>query len=266
MSDRNETDAAAISDPAAYNDANGSGDASEKALAVNIRKYRKQGIIFASCGLAGVVIATLLLERSGFSNLWIAVPLATAVFLQFEYAATVEQSFIGETQRQANQQKSPSGSGRNEEVDAINAVIGKLMPIVNTDLLLPVLDLLEDAMKSTFPAIFSSVLDAVRIDEMDLGVTPFRLNHIKRLADDERIAENHDPGTDNAHFVNMEICFAYDGLDRKAASENVHMIVYIAAGIKKWSTFELPVFAELQSASGTMRVRAELISDPPFIR
>lgn len=137
---------------------------------------------------------------------------------------------------------------------------------VNTDLLLPVLDILEDAMKATFPQIFSSVLAAVRIEEMDLGVTPFRLVHVKQLDDSEPLAENHDPGTDHTRFVNMEITFAYDGLDRRSASDNVHMIVYIAAGLPKWSTFEMPVFAELQSASGTMRVRAELISDPPFVR
>ena len=44
------------------------------------------------------------------------------------------------------------------------------------------------------------------------------------------------------------------------------MIIYIATGISKVATIELPTFIELQSAAGTMRVRAELISDPPFVR
>lgn len=44
------------------------------------------------------------------------------------------------------------------------------------------------------------------------------------------------------------------------------MIVYIAAGASKLATAELPTFVELKGASGCIRVRAELISDPPFIR
>ena len=268
----NETNTASISDCKSHDQSGVSGVSSpERALAVNIRKYRKNGIVLACVGLLVIVGVTLLLDRSSYSNFWLLPLLAGIAFLQFEYAANVENEFIGEFQRVRNDDKKATAHEdpvlpKLESAEWINTVIGKLMPIVNTDLLLPVLDLLEDAMMSTFPRIFASVLAAVRIDELDLGVTPFKLVHVKLLDADEPIAENHKPESDSSRFANMEITFAYDGLDRHAASNNLHMITYIAAGVKKWSTVEIPVFAELQSASGTMRVRVELISDPPFIR
>ena len=44
------------------------------------------------------------------------------------------------------------------------------------------------------------------------------------------------------------------------------MLVYVAIGLEGIQTVEIPIFAELSSASGVMRTRVELISDPPFVR
>lgn len=266
------TDSASLDSSHGYSRGYAGGDnIGQKALALNIRKYRTNGMVFATVGLASIILATLFLERSTFSILWIFPVLATVAFLQFEYAANIENAFIGEVQRLQNEEEKPSKEKESsltspESAEWLNEVIRKLVPIVNTDLLLPVMDLLEDAMASTFPRIFSTVLAAVRIDEVDLGVTPFKLVHMKQLDVEEPIAEHDEPGSDTSRYVTMEATFAYDGLDRHQASDNVHLLMYIAAGVKKWSTVDIPVFAELQSASGTMRVRAELISDPPFVR
>lgn len=44
------------------------------------------------------------------------------------------------------------------------------------------------------------------------------------------------------------------------------MIVWVALGIPKLSTVEIPIFAEVQAASGVVRAQVELISDPPFVK
>lgn len=124
-------DGASVSDRASYNDATG-GNAGQNARAVTISKYRRNGVLFTSLGLLVLILATIWLDRSEHSNLWIVGLFAAISFLQFEYAANVESSFIGETQRLVNQEKSPTRRGDSPEVETaewINNVIGKLLPI-----------------------------------------------------------------------------------------------------------------------------------------
>lgn len=92
-----------------------------------------------------------------------------------------------------------------ETVEWLNAILAKLWPILNTDLLLPALDIVEDAMKDRFP----TIIDTVRIDDLDLGVTPFRVLSIKQLDPDQPIAERHELDSDSTRHVNMEIDFEY---------------------------------------------------------
>jgi Ca2+-dependent lipid-binding protein len=98
----------------------------------------------------------------------------------------------------------------------MNAVIAKLWPIINTDLALPLLDIVEDALKDKYP----NLIDTVRIEELDLGVTPFRIVKMKYLDPKERISEGHDVESDSSRFVNMEVDFEYRGENRKVASVN----------------------------------------------
>lgn len=99
----------------------------------------------------------------------------------------------------------------------LNAIIRKLWPILNTDLLIPILDLVEDALKDEFPRLISSV----RIEGLDLGVNAIRVVSMKHLDPDIKIAEKHELESDSSHFVNMEIEFVYEGEERKNASVSV---------------------------------------------
>lgn len=122
------------------------------------------------------------------------------------------------------------------------------------------LDLLEDAVKLQMP----SIVDAVRVEELDLGLNPIKIIGFRRLDPSEQIAENYEPEDDNSRFVNMEVDFAYQGQNREKASDNTHMIIHIAAGLHKLQTVEMPIFVELQAVRGIVRVRLELVSDTPF--
>lgn len=44
------------------------------------------------------------------------------------------------------------------------------------------------------------------------------------------------------------------------------MLVWVAVGVGGVSTIEIPIFAEVSAASGSVRTRMELISDPPFVK
>lgn len=44
------------------------------------------------------------------------------------------------------------------------------------------------------------------------------------------------------------------------------MLVWVAVGVNGVSTIEMPIFAEVAAASGSVRTRIELISDPPFVK
>lgn len=101
-----------------------------------------------------------------------------------------------------------------ETAEWLNALIAKLVPIVNTDLLLPLMDILEDALKNRFP----NIISAVRVDEIDLGITPFRVRKMTRMDPSKPISEKHEPEEDNTRHINMEVEFGYDGTHRKQAS------------------------------------------------
>jgi hypothetical protein len=80
--------------------------------------------------------------------------------------------------------------------------------------MLPIMDILEDALKDKFPMLIS----AVRVEEIDLGLTPFKVRKMVRMDPTVPLADNHKPEEDNSRQVNMEVEFSYDGSDRKQAS------------------------------------------------
>ena len=85
---------------------------------------------------------------------------------------------------------------------------------MNTDLLLPMMDILEDAMKNRFP----NIISAVRVEEIDLGITPFRVRKMTRMDPTMPISKGHEPEEDNSRYANLEVEFGYDGTQRKQAS------------------------------------------------
>lgn len=83
------------------------------------------------------------------------------------------------------------------------------------------MDILEDAMKIRFP----NIISAVRVEEIDLGITPFRVTKMTRMNPKVPISEGHEPEEDNSRHVNMEVEFAYDGSKRKQASVSSQFLI-----------------------------------------
>lgn len=75
------------------------------------------------------------------------------------------------------------------------------------------------------------------------------------------MSEHDEPG----RWKNFEVEFAYRRLPPPAdRSVNAHFLVYLGIGVKKVAKFELPVWCELSGLHGKIRLRMQLVPEPPF--
>ncbi|SCV74595.1 BQ2448_7624 [Microbotryum intermedium] len=165
-----------------------------------------------------------------------------------------------------------------ESVEWLNSVLSTVWPILDPDLFVAGIDLLEDALKMLSP----SVVRTVRIDSVDQGLNALRILGIRRLPDDFAItsspfASQVDPTApkledhkaadkvEQGQYVNIEAEFAYRRLP-KSKSGNAHFVIHMGLGVKKVLRVELPVLCELSGLYGKIRLRLEMIAEPPFVR
>ncbi|MCJ1395404.1 hypothetical protein MMC18_008289 [Xylographa bjoerkii] len=84
----------------------------------------------------------------------------------------------------------------------------------------------------------------------------------KEETDKENIAEGME--AEEGDFVNMEVAFSYratssgKGLKKKVKNAHLFLEFYLPGGVK------FPVWVEVQGIVGTLRMRLQLIPDPPF--
>lgn len=142
-------------------------------------------------------------------------------------------------------------------------------------------DMLEDVMHASVP----SIIENVRVVEINQGNNPFRIlsmralpdNHVKELkkqakrrskqdVDSKGLAAHEEDGS----FYNLEFSFAYQAktnlndVQAKAKNMHIHLVFYI--GIKGFFGVPFPVFVELQNLVGTMRMRLQMSPESPFLK
>ena len=145
-----------------------------------------------------------------------------------------------------------------------------------------VADTLEDVMQASVPG----VIESVRVAEINQGNNPIRIlslralpdSHVKELKDSihEQNKKNKDPQEAAADehggdYYNIEVAFAYHakpnkGADASSKARNLHMELVFYLGIKGLFGVPLPIFVELQSLVGTVRLRLQLSPEPPFAK
>ncbi|MCJ1377290.1 hypothetical protein MMC17_000383 [Xylographa soralifera] len=87
-------------------------------------------------------------------------------------------------------------------------------------------------------------------------------NRKEEESDKENIAEGME--AEEGDFVNMEVAFSYratssgKGLKKKVKNAHLFLEFYLPGGVK------FPVWVEVQGIVGTLRMRLQLIPDPPF--
>lgn len=188
-----------------------------------------------------------------------------------------------------------------ESVQWLNAAIATIWRQLKPDLFTAMIDQVEDIMQASLPG----VIQAVKISDFGMGDNPARLVSMRGLADlmtdadyprktwieksdtdnqdtesgaEAKAVENMESNdelqesikNDNAgDFLNMEVSFCYAALPGKSGmtrARNVHLLVEFFLGFWDWVEIPLPVWVQIERMMGTVRIRAQITSAPPFVR
>lgn len=169
-----------------------------------------------------------------------------------------------------------------ESVEWMNTFLGVVWGLINPEMFSAVADTLEDVMQASVP----SVINNVRVSEIDQGSNPIRILSLRALPDSrmgdmkkaihEENKKTKDPqeaaaDEEGGEYYNLEASFAYHAKPVGSANvsshaRNMHMNLVFYLGIKGLVGVPLPIFVELQELVGTVRLRLQLTPEPPFAK
>ncbi|PWN47037.1 hypothetical protein IE53DRAFT_275014 [Violaceomyces palustris] len=179
-----------------------------------------------------------------------------------------------------------------ESVEWLNAAIACIWKQINPDMFIPMADMVEDIMQQSLPGF----VDAVKIDDIGIGDNAFRLVAIRGLADmmtdpkypreawidqgqkpeakdaaskDDADGDGVADDDESGDFLNYEISFSYSakpGDSNKDRAKNIHLQIEFFLGAYDLFQIPLPIWIQVEHLSGTIRLRAQIISNPPYIR
>ncbi|KAG0149934.1 hypothetical protein CROQUDRAFT_39134 [Cronartium quercuum f. sp. fusiforme G11] len=186
-----------------------------------------------------------------------------------------------EMHRQRGIQHSPPTP---ESTEWLNAFISTFMGLLNPEMFLPIADTIEDVMQASLP----SFIDAVKVSDIGQGDTPFRILAMRALPDKpsdpeypreewitgdnsskENDVEAHKQEEQSGDYINYEVSFAYQaqpGKSDKSRSHNIHLMIEFFIGVYDWLHIPIPVWIQVEGLAGTVRLRLQMISEPPYIR
>ncbi|GMG24147.1 unnamed protein product [Aspergillus oryzae] len=168
-----------------------------------------------------------------------------------------------------------------ESVEWMNSFLGVIWGLINPEMLSPIADTIEDIMQASAP----SVVENVRIAEIDQGNNPLRILSLRALPDEhvqhikdnvrEENLKNKDPQEaaameEGGSYYNIEASFAYHakptGQTASSKARNMHMQLVFYLGIRGLFGVPFPVFVELIEMVGTVRIRFQLMPEAPFMK
>ncbi|KAK0485958.1 hypothetical protein IW261DRAFT_1548948 [Armillaria novae-zelandiae] len=124
----------------------------------------------------------------------------------------------------------------------LNSFLATVWPIINPALFTSVSDMLEDALQATLP----KLVHGVRVADIGQGSEPLRILGVRSLNADETA-------------VNLELAVAMPGLTGRSRNAHLLMEFYLSGGVV------LPVWVELTGLVAKMRLRVQLMPNPPFL-
>lgn len=161
----------------------------------------------------------------------------------------------------------------------MNTFLNIVWGLINPEMFAAVADTIEDVMQASVPA----VINNVRVAEIDQGNNPIRVLSLRALPDSrvqdlkdyqhEQNKKTKDPQEaaaeeEGGDYYNLEVSFAYhakpSGQSAASKARNMHMHLVFYLGIKGLIGVPLPIFVELQELVGTIRLRLQMIPEPPF--
>lgn len=192
-----------------------------------------------------------------------------------------------------------------ESVEWLNAAVAALWKQLNPEMFTAALDQVEDIMQSSLPSIISSVkisdfgmgsnplrfivmraLADLMTDEEyprstwieknddnpEAEETEKKKSKMQDMNLDERVdSETRESAMEDlaGDFLNMEVGFCYaalPGQSSKDRTKNVHLLIEFFIGAFDWIEIPLPVWVQVERIVGTVRLRAQIMSEPPFLR
>lgn len=168
-----------------------------------------------------------------------------------------------------------------ESVEWLNKLMSIVWGLVNPDMFQAVADTLEDVMQASVP----KMIEHIRVAEINQGSNPLRILSLRALPDShvedlkesihEQNLKSKDPqeaaaDEEGGDYYNLEVAFAYhaapSGKRVSDKARNLHMQLVFYLGIKGLFGVPLPIFVELQSLVGTVRLRLNMSPEPPFLK
>ncbi|RKP08734.1 hypothetical protein THASP1DRAFT_29473 [Thamnocephalis sphaerospora] len=211
------------------------------------------------CSIVGVVLFLTIGYSYGLS-IWLAFAIIGCLLYALRRADTSDASIwthLVELER-ANRILGKQA----ESVEWVNYVVRQLWPLINRELFAPAIDLMEKVLQAHCPGF----VYAVRVDEVDQGVYPFRVRGIRVLPADLHAARADDEFNNGIH---IEADFSYQAVTAATSrqqSRNAHMICLFNVGVKGVAGVVVPAFIELLTCTGTCRIKLQPSPDPPFVR
>ncbi|KAK1138827.1 hypothetical protein N8T08_001744 [Aspergillus melleus] len=231
----------------------------------------------------GIVVGIVFVGRMFGTSLWGLLPLAaiigSGVWLWVEEVVRSGREMEWSSEQIRGQMA--TANLLPESVEWMNSFLGIVWGLVNPEMLSPVADTIEDIMQASAP----SVVENVRIAEIDQGNNPIRILSLRALPDEhvqtlkenihEENIKNKDPQEaaaieEGGSHYNIEVSFAYHAKpsDQTASSKarNMHMQLVFYLGMKGLFGIPFPVFVELIEMVGTVRVRLQMMPEAPFMK
>ncbi|KAK4703048.1 hypothetical protein P7C70_g3172, partial [Phenoliferia sp. Uapishka_3] len=182
-----------------------------------------------------------------------------------------------------------------ESAEWLNAFMMTIWPLINPSMFQSLVDMIEDVMQASLP----SFVDAVKVDDFTIGKNSLRLVSMRALPDqphqkdypkeewidqgsseyaidpkrmsEEAKAKKVDGNEDldqSGDYVNFELSFAYFAPPgaKKLQGQNISLIIQFFLGFYDWIHIPIPIWIAVETLVGTVRLRIQMVPDPPFIR
>lgn len=213
-------------------------------------------------------------------------------------ARKIEQDFEDVRMHMHKQRGEEHSPPMPESVEWLNAMISVVWKQINPEMFIPMVDQIEDVMQQSLPGI----VDAVKISDVGHGTNPFRFVSMRGLADvmedknyprdkwvsqgksveddslpkdgsEKKAAAADDADGDgikdedeSGDYLCYEVSFSYGAEPgKKSKNDYIHLMLTFFLGN---DLLKLPfnVNAQIKQISGTLRLRMQMVQNPPYIR
>ncbi|KAJ5899684.1 hypothetical protein N7495_004428 [Penicillium taxi] len=231
----------------------------------------------------GIPIAIIVFGKFFGSPLWGLIPLAACITsgVWLWMHEIIRSGKDMEWSSEELRGKTATANLLPESVEWMNSFLSVVWGLMNPEMLAPIADTIEDIMQASAP----TVVENVRIAEIDQGNNALRILSMRSLPDDhvqnlkdnihEENMRNKDPqeaaaAEEGGSYYNMEAAFAYhakpSGQSASSKARNMHMQMVFYLGIRGLFGVPFPIFVELTELVGTVRLRFQMTPEPPFMK